>query len=44
MVAEDRILRAGRRLVVGEAEVRDAAGELVAKGGATYLVWRRREV
>ena len=44
VLAEGRILRAGRRLVVGEAELRDTAGELVAKGSATYLVWRRGEV
>lgn len=44
VLAEGRILRVGRRLVVGEAELRDAAGQLVAKGGATYLVWRGREV
>ena len=43
MVAEGRILRAGRRLVVGEVELRDGAGQLIAKGGATYFLWRQRK-
>ncbi len=42
VLAEGRILRAGRRLAVGEAELRDEAGELVAKGRATYMIFRRR--
>lgn len=44
VVAEGRILRAGGRLVVGEAELRDGAGQLIAKGGATYFVWRQGKV
>jgi acyl-CoA thioesterase len=41
VVAEARMLRVGRGVGVGEAEVRDGDGRLVAKGRATYKISRR---
>lgn len=41
VLVEGRILRAGQRLVVGEAEIRDGAGQLIAKGNATFFLWRQ---
>ena len=35
--AEGRIIRRGRRIAVGESEVRDENGLLIAKGLATYI-------
>ncbi len=43
VIAEGRIVRAGRRIAVGEAEVRDDDGKLVAVGRASYMIFRRRE-
>jgi uncharacterized protein (TIGR00369 family) len=41
-VAEGRILHRGGTVAFGEAEIRDDAGALVAKGRATYLILRPR--
>lgn len=38
VIAEGRILRRGGTIAFGEAELRDEAGGLVAKGRATYLI------
>ncbi|MFT7645912.1 MAG: hypothetical protein ACI8Y4_000645 [Candidatus Poriferisodalaceae bacterium] len=38
LVAEGRILKAGRRLAFGEAELRDDNGRWVAKGRVTYMI------
>jgi uncharacterized protein (TIGR00369 family) len=43
VTVEGRILRRGGSVAFGEAELRDDAGELVAKGRATYMIIRRRE-
>lgn len=40
ILAEGRILKRGSRIAFGEAELRDEAGELVAKGRVTYLILR----
>jgi uncharacterized protein (TIGR00369 family) len=40
---EGRIVRAGRSIAVGEAEVRDEDGKLVAVGRASYMIFRRGE-
>lgn len=40
---EARVLRAGKRLAVGEAEIRNSARELVAKSLLTYSVHRAEE-
>jgi uncharacterized protein (TIGR00369 family) len=42
IIAEGRILRRGGSIAFGEAELRDAAGELVAKGRVTYMILRPR--
>ncbi len=42
VIAEGRILRRGGSIAFGEAELRDEAGELVAKGRATYMILRPR--
>ena len=42
LTAEAELLRRGRTVIFGRCEVRDAAGELVAHGSATYLVKRPR--
>ena len=42
VIAEGRILNRGGSVAFGEAEVRDEAGELVAKGRATYMIPRPR--
>jgi uncharacterized protein (TIGR00369 family) len=39
--AEGRILRKGRSIAVGDVDVRDEKGELVAKGRATYMILKR---
>jgi acyl-CoA thioesterase len=44
LFAEGRMLRVGRTIAVGEAEVHDDDGRLVAKGRATYLIWRQNDV
>jgi uncharacterized protein (TIGR00369 family) len=36
--ARGKIIHKGKRIAVGDAEVRDAAGKLVSKGSATYIV------
>jgi uncharacterized protein (TIGR00369 family) len=36
--AEGRIIRKGRTIAFGEADIRNYSGELIAKGRATYLV------
>lgn len=41
IIAEGRMLRVGRSVAVGEAELRDGGGRLVAKGRAIYMVQRR---
>lgn len=41
IIAEGRILRVGRNIAVGEAEIREENGGLVAKGKATYMLFRR---
>ena len=41
IIAQGRMLRVGRSVAVGEAELRDVGGRLVAKGRATYTVRRR---
>lgn len=41
-LAEARIVRLGGSLAVGEAEIRDRQGRLVAVGRATYMIFRRR--
>ena len=40
--AEGRILKRGGSIAFGEAELRDDAGELVAKGRVTYMILRPR--
>ena len=42
VIAEGRILKRGGTIAFGEAEIRDEAGELVAKGRATYMILRPR--
>ncbi|MGQ9571732.1 MAG: PaaI family thioesterase [Dehalococcoidia bacterium] len=41
--AEGRIVRVGRTIAVGEAEVRTDDGKLVAVGRASYMIFRRNE-
>ena len=41
--AEGRVLRGGRSIVHCEGEVRDAAGELVAKALGTFRLKRKSE-
>ena len=36
LLAEGRVLRAGRSIVFAEADIRDAAGELVAKASGVF--------
>jgi uncharacterized protein (TIGR00369 family) len=43
LVAEGRMMKGGRSLVFCEGEVRDGAGELVAKAVGTFKVKPRRE-
>ena len=42
LLAEGRLLRAGRTVAFAEGEVRDEDGELVAKATATFKIQRRR--
>ena len=42
VVAEGRILKRGGTIAFGEAELRDEAGELAAKGRVTYMILRPR--
>lgn len=42
IVAEGRIIHKGARTAIGEVDVRDEKGALVAKGLATYAVVKRR--
>ena len=42
LVAEGRILKRGGTIAFGEAELRDEAGELAAKGRVTYMILRPR--
>jgi acyl-CoA thioesterase len=37
-IARGRLLREGRRLIVGEAEVVDQTGRMIAKGLGTWAV------
>lgn len=41
-IVEGRILRRGGTIAFGEAEVRDEAGNLAAKGRVTYMILRPR--
>ena len=41
--AEGRIVRVGRTIAVGEAEVKTDDGKLVAIGRASYMIFRRTE-
>ena len=41
-IAEGRILKRGGTIAFGEAEVRDEAGALAAKGRVTYMILRPR--
>lgn len=41
-IVEGRILRRGATIAFGEAEVRDEAGNLAAKGRVTYMILRPR--
>ena len=41
-IAEGRILKRGGTIAFGEAEIRDEAGELAAKGRVTYMILRPR--
>lgn len=43
IVAEGRILQVGNQVAKGEAELRDAAGQLVAKGAVTCVAWSQDE-
>jgi uncharacterized protein (TIGR00369 family) len=43
LVAEGRMIKGGRSLAFCEGEVRDAAGEVLAKGVGTFKVKRRGE-
>jgi uncharacterized protein (TIGR00369 family) len=43
LLAEGRLLRAGRTVAFAEGEVRDQQGTLVAKGTATFKIERRRK-
>lgn len=43
LVAEGRVLHAGRSLVFCEGEVRDAGGGLVARSSGTFRLRRRRQ-
>jgi acyl-CoA thioesterase len=38
-----KIISAGRRLMVGEMEVRDQDGKLIAQGLGTYMVLQPRD-
>lgn len=38
LVAEGRVVKAGRRLAFTEVDVSNAAGALVARGGATFVI------
>ena len=42
LIAEGRIVRRGGSVAFGAAELRDEAGELVARGSATYMILRPR--
>jgi uncharacterized protein (TIGR00369 family) len=42
IIAEGRILKRGGSIAFGEAELRDEAGELIAKGRVTYMILRSR--
>lgn len=44
LTAKGRLLRGGRRLLVGEAEVIDESGRLIAKALGTWAVVRRSEI
>ena len=41
-IVEGRIIKRGGTIAFGEAEVRDEAGELAAKGRVTYMILRPR--
>ncbi len=41
VVAEARLLNKGRNIAVGDVEVRQQSGDLVAKGRLTYFILRR---
>jgi uncharacterized protein (TIGR00369 family) len=42
LFAEGRIIRRGRTIAFGEADVFDAVGELLARGRVTYMLLRPR--
>jgi uncharacterized protein (TIGR00369 family) len=42
IIAEGRILKRGGSIAFGEAELRDEAGDLIAKGRVTYMILRPR--
>lgn len=43
LAAEARIVRAGRTVIVGTAEVKDSSGRMVAVGRASYIASRAGE-
>lgn len=42
LIAEGRIVRKGRRIVHGEVDLRDDAGNLLGKGWCVYAITQRR--
>lgn len=42
LIGEGRIAHKGRRLAVGDAEVRDGEGRLIAKALSTYAIVKKR--
>ena len=41
--AKGRIIQRGKRIAVGESEVKDRRGKLIAKGLVTYMILKGRE-
>lgn len=41
IIAEGRIIRKGGTIAVGDVTIKDGAGQLVAVGRATYMVFKR---
>jgi uncharacterized protein (TIGR00369 family) len=41
LVAEGRVVKAGRRVAFLEVDVTDEAGEIVARGGGTFVIQMR---
>lgn len=42
LIAEGRIIKRGARIAFGEADIRNDAGELLARGRATFMILRPR--